>query len=44
MQKDERYLPVGFSVTNGEPVTYVIDYAPEKQAQCSFASENVPQH
>lgn len=44
MQKDERYLPVGFFVTKGEPVTYVIDYAPEKQAQCSFASENVPQY
>jgi hypothetical protein len=44
MQKDERYLPIGLFVTQGEPVTYVIDYAPEKQVQCIFASENVPQY
>jgi hypothetical protein len=44
MQKDERYLPYGFFVTKGEPVTYIIEYAPEKQVQCIFASENVPQY
>ena len=43
-QKDERYAPVPFFVTKGEPVTYAIDYVPEKRVECILSSENVPQY
>ena len=43
-QKDERYLPAVFFVPKGEPVTYVVDYAPEDSVQCSHAIREVPQY